>query len=105
MIIPELEMESALATHAIGQPSKSATRGCIPQSNNRIQSMYSKKETVKYMELKQSSGTRYLGCSGNVPIFSDNFAAAGDKPRTDAQEQPTRCSDEKQEDSTSAIAA
>jgi len=26
---------------------------------------------------KQNSGTRYLGCSGNVPIFSDNFSASG----------------------------
>jgi len=54
---------------------------------------------------KQNSGTRYLGCSGNVPIFSDNFSAAGANPKADDQEQPTRNSDGKEEESTSSIAS
>lgn len=57
------------------------------------------------MEVKQISGTRYLGCSGNLLIFSDNLAATGERPKTDAQEQPTRCCDTKEEESLSVIAA
>jgi len=56
------------------------------------------------MEAKQISGTRYLGCSGNLLIFSDNLAAAGDKSKTDAQEQPARRNDTKEE-TLSVIAA
>jgi hypothetical protein len=56
------------------------------------------------MEPKQSSGTRYLGCSGNVPVFSDDFAAGG-KPKTDDQEQPTKSDGGKEEESAPAIAA
>jgi len=56
------------------------------------------------MEQRQSSATRYLGCSGNVPVFSDDFAAGG-KPQTDVQEQPTRSDDGKEEESTPSIAA
>jgi hypothetical protein len=57
------------------------------------------------MELKQISGTRYLGCSGNLLIFSDNLAATGERSKTDAQEQLTRCSETKKEEAPSTIAA
>ncbi|MFZ0860920.1 MAG: hypothetical protein WAN18_09585 [Candidatus Sulfotelmatobacter sp.] len=56
------------------------------------------------MEVKPISGVRYLGCSGNLLIFSDNLAA-GEKSKTDAQEQPARCSDTKEEETLSVIAA
>jgi hypothetical protein len=56
------------------------------------------------MDPKRTSSPRYLGCSGNVPIFSDNLAAAGDKPKTDDQEQPTGCSDTKEEQTLSTAA-
>jgi hypothetical protein len=57
-----------------------------------------------YTEQKESSGTRYLGCSGNVPIFSDNLAAAGDKPDAHVNEQATNCH-AKNEEPARAIAA
>ena len=57
------------------------------------------------MEVKQISGTRYLGCSGNLLIFSDNLAATVEKSKTDVQEQPARCSDTKEEGTLSVIAA
>lgn len=57
------------------------------------------------MEVKQISGTRYLGCSGNLLIFSDNLAATVEKSKTDVQEQPARCSDTKEEETLSVIAA
>lgn len=58
----------------------------------------------KNMERKQTSITRYLGCSGNVLIFSDNSAADGDKTKTDAQEQPKSDTKEEEEETSSAIA-
>ncbi len=57
------------------------------------------------MEVKQISGTRYLGCSGNLLIFSDNLAATGENSKTGAQEQPARGSDTKEEETLSVIAA
>lgn len=57
------------------------------------------------MEVKPISGTRYLGCSGNLMIFSDNLAATGEKSKTEAQEQLARCSDTKEEQTLSVIAA
>ena len=56
------------------------------------------------MKREQTSGTRYLGYSGNVLIFSDNCAADGDKPRADSQGQPKNSNDEKIEETVSAIA-
>jgi len=57
------------------------------------------------MEVEPISRTRYLGCSGNVPIFSDDLAAAG-WPKADDQEPPAGSADGKENtESTSAIAA
>lgn len=56
------------------------------------------------MEPKRTSGTRYLGCSGNLLIFSDNLAAA-EMPKADSQEQPTKCSDANEEETLSVTEA